>query len=264
MHDVSDRADGTFCWVGLASSDPGDASRFYTSLFGWRAEDISVGPMGTCTFLRHGEKNAAILYGQTREARLAHAPPHWTSFILTPDVNASLERARELGATVIRAPFDLIDIGRAAALRDPVGAIVSLWQHAPQGGAASDKRDESLAWNELATSDIERAKSFYADLFAWEYATSGAAGYTTIENRLGPVGGMREHREHEHGLPSDWLPYFVVESAEGTVRRAEQLGGVALSKATLDRSVVITDRQGAAFAVAEAAEVAKATRRPAR
>jgi hypothetical protein len=27
-----------FCWVGLATSDPGAAKAFYTSLFGWKAD----------------------------------------------------------------------------------------------------------------------------------------------------------------------------------------------------------------------------------
>jgi uncharacterized protein len=34
---------GTFCWVGLATSDPAAAEGFYTSLFGWEAEELSAG-----------------------------------------------------------------------------------------------------------------------------------------------------------------------------------------------------------------------------
>jgi catechol 2,3-dioxygenase-like lactoylglutathione lyase family enzyme len=43
---------GTFCWVGLATSDPARARAFYTSLFGWQAEDVSAGEAGTYTLLR--------------------------------------------------------------------------------------------------------------------------------------------------------------------------------------------------------------------
>jgi uncharacterized protein len=38
---------GTFCWVGLATSQPGGAKAFYTGLFGWRAEDFEMGAAGT-------------------------------------------------------------------------------------------------------------------------------------------------------------------------------------------------------------------------
>jgi predicted enzyme related to lactoylglutathione lyase len=34
---------GTFCWVGLATSNPAAARAFYTSLFGWDADVLSAG-----------------------------------------------------------------------------------------------------------------------------------------------------------------------------------------------------------------------------
>jgi uncharacterized protein len=70
---------GAFCWVGLATSDPGGAKAFYAGLFGWDAEDMEAGAAGTYTALRQGGKEVAILYLQQPEARAAGAPPHWTS-----------------------------------------------------------------------------------------------------------------------------------------------------------------------------------------
>ncbi len=43
---------GTFCWMGLATSDPVSAKGFYTSLFGWQAEDLEAAAAGTYTALR--------------------------------------------------------------------------------------------------------------------------------------------------------------------------------------------------------------------
>jgi hypothetical protein len=38
-------------------------------------------------------------------------------------------RAEQLGGgAVFRAPFDVLDAGRVAAIRDPTGAVVSLWR----------------------------------------------------------------------------------------------------------------------------------------
>jgi catechol 2,3-dioxygenase-like lactoylglutathione lyase family enzyme len=66
---------GTFCWVGLATSDPESAKAFYTSLFGWDAEDLSAGAAGTYTMLRRGGREVAILYRQQPEgARGWRAP----------------------------------------------------------------------------------------------------------------------------------------------------------------------------------------------
>jgi predicted enzyme related to lactoylglutathione lyase len=116
---------GTFCLVGLATSDPAAATGFYASLFGWDSEELSAGKY---TMLRRGGKEEAILYRQTPEARAAGAPPHWTSYISVEDADATAARAGKLGgAAVFREPFEVLDAGRVAAIRDPTGAIVSLW-----------------------------------------------------------------------------------------------------------------------------------------
>src|SRR5215204_3109697 len=84
-------APGTFCWVGLATSDPVAASSFYGSLFGWEGEDLAAGAAGSFTMLRLGGKDVAILYRQMPEARAAGAPPHWTLLHL------GRERGRDRG-----------------------------------------------------------------------------------------------------------------------------------------------------------------------
>jgi predicted enzyme related to lactoylglutathione lyase len=245
---------GTFCWVGLATSDSAGAQAFYTSLFGWQAEDPPAGAAGTFTLLRRGGRDVAILYRQTPEARAAGAPPHWTSYISVDDATASAARANELGgAAVFRAPFDVLDAGRVAAIRDPTGAMVSLWQPRSQIGATLVNDVGALCWNELATTDVQRAKSFFGELLGWEYETD-EGGYTTIMNAGSRNGGMREQTEPERGIPASWLPYFTVESAADAARRAEQAGGrglVPTIEVSIGRFVVLADPQGAAFAVFE-------------
>jgi uncharacterized protein len=245
---------GTFCWVGLATSDPAAAKAFYTSLFGWPAEDLPAGAAGTFTILRQGGKDVAILYGQMPEARAAGAPPHWTSYISVEDANATATRAGELGgAAVFREPFDVLDAGRVVAIRDPTGAIVSLWQPGSRIGATLVNDMGALCWNELVTTDVERAKSFFGELLGWEYETD-ESGYTMIRNAGSLNGGIREQTDQERGIEPNWLPYFTVESAEDAAHNAEQAGGRMLVPTTdisLGRIAVIADPQGAAFAVFE-------------
>ena len=245
---------GTFCWAGLATSDPASAKPFYTGLFGWHAEDMEAGSAGTYTTLRHGDQEVAILYLQQPEARAAGAPPHWTSYISVEDANATAARAGELGgAAVFREPFDVLDAGRVAAIRDPAGAIVSLWQPRSRIGATLVNDVGALCWNELATTDVERAKSFYGELLGWEYETDDS-GYASIRNAGRLNGGMREQTEQERGVPPNWLPYFTVESAAEAARRAAHAGGrtlVPTSEVHIGRFAVIADPHGAAFAVFE-------------
>ena len=178
---------GTFCWVGLATSDPAAAEQFYTGLFGWEAEQLSGGGAGRYTMLRRSAQDVAILYRQQPEARAAGAPPHWTSYISVVDADATAARAPELGgAAVFREPFDVLDAGRVAAISDPAGAVVSLWQPRSRIGATLVNDVGALCWNELATTDVERAKAFFGALLDWRYETD-ESGYTSIKNVLNDV-----------------------------------------------------------------------------
>jgi predicted enzyme related to lactoylglutathione lyase len=245
---------GTFCWVGLATSDVAAARAFYGSLFGWEVEDIDAGVAGVYTMLRYGGKEVAILYRQQPEARAAGAPPHWTSYISVEDADAAVARAQELGGgAVFRAPFDVLDAGRVAAIGDPTGAVVSLWQPRSRIGAEVVNATRALCWNELATSDVERSKSFFGQLLGWEYETD-ERGYVWVRNAGRLNGGMREWTEQERQAPPAWLPYFTVESADDAARQAAALGGRGLmptADSPRGRYAVIADPQGAAFAVFE-------------
>lgn len=245
---------GTFCWAGLATSDPAGAKAFYASLFGWQAEDLLAGAAGTFTMLRRGGKDVAILYRQTPEARAAGAAPHWTSYISVADADAAAARADELGgAAVFREPFDVLDAGRVAAIRDPTGAIVSLWQPRSRIGAELVDDVGAVCWNELATTDVERSRSFFGELLGWEYET-GDSGYTTIRNAGRRNGGMRQQTEQELNLEPSWRPWFTVQSADDAARDAEHAGGRALAptrETPFGRFGVVADPQGAAFAVLE-------------
>lgn len=223
---------GSFCWAGLATSDPAGARRFYADLFGWEAETLPA----SCTLLRSNGEDVAILYEQMPQARAAGDAPHWTCFVSVADADATAARAAELGgATVFGEPFDVPGAGRVAAIRDPTGAIVSLWQPAVRIGGAP-------CWNELATPDVERAMSFYGELLGWEYDTQ-AGGSSTIVSAGRPNGGIREQATHERGSPPHWIPYFAVDDVEAAARRATAAGGSRRA------AMRLADPQGAEFFV---------------
>jgi uncharacterized protein len=245
---------GTFCWVGLATSDVDAAKAFYGSLFGWEAKDLQAGDAGAYTTLRHGGEDVAILYRQQPQARAAGAPPHWTSYISVEDADATAARAEELGgAAVFRAPFDVLDAGRVAAIRDPTGAIVSLWQPRSRIGATLVNDRGALCWNELTTTDVELAMQFFRELLGWEYETDDS-GYVSVMNAGNLNAGMREHARHERRVAPAWLPYFTVESADVAAHGATRLGGRRIAPTTEGRSgrwAILADPQDAAFAVFE-------------
>jgi predicted enzyme related to lactoylglutathione lyase len=79
---------------------------------------------------------------------------------------------------------------------------------------------------ELNTSDLGKAKQFYAGLFDWEMkeVDVGPSGkYITIGVGDGTGGGMMKHPME--GAPSLWIPYVLVDDLAGATEKARKLGG---------------------------------------
>lgn len=247
---------GTFCWAGLATSDPAAATHFYSRLFGWEAEDLSAPGVGRFTLLRHTGKDAAILYRQTPEARAARVSPHWTPFISVADADEAAARAEDVGGGLVRPVFDVLDLGRVATLHDPAGAIVSLWQPGTKRGAESTSETGSIRWNELATNETEPVISFYGELLGWRYCIWD--DYITINVAGTSSGGIRRPLPSEDAKVPRWLPYFLVRSAEEAADAAQRAGARILVPprdttvpGMAGRFAVISDPLGADFAVYE-------------
>lgn len=157
-------------------------------------------------------------------------PAAWQVYVASDDVDATLSRARDAGGTVVMGPFDILDAGRMAVLRDPGGAFLGLWQGDRHTGAQVVGEPGSYAWAELYTPDIATARRFYGDVLGWESKESdmgeGQGAYTefTLAGRS-VAGGMEIGRDLPGDVPPHWLPYFAVADVDATVGRLGELGG---------------------------------------
>jgi uncharacterized protein len=115
---------GVFVWDELVTSDVDAAKAFYGEVFGWTANDSDMGGGFTYTVFKRGEDDAA---GAMPLGEIP-APPHWLPYLATDDVDATAARAGELGATILREPWDVQDIGRLAIVQDPAGAVFGLFK----------------------------------------------------------------------------------------------------------------------------------------
>jgi hypothetical protein len=62
----------------------------------------------------------------------AEVPPHWSVCFAVSDCDATVAKARELGATITQEPMDM-PIGRFAGIMDPQGAPFAVMQMTPSG-----------------------------------------------------------------------------------------------------------------------------------
>jgi predicted enzyme related to lactoylglutathione lyase len=246
-------APGTFSWVDLATTDAAAARSFYTALFGWETEDTDAGDGSVYTICQIGGDAVCALYEMSNEARGA-APPRWTSYVTVERVDDTVARARELGGALSSDAFDVLDAGRMAIVEDPLGAAVAVWQPRARIGAERVNDVGCLCMNELATSDVDAARSFYEPLFGWttERIDTGPDGpvMLALHNRGKLNGTLSEDRNG----PPQWRPYFTVESTEAACAKARDLGAQPLLEpiAIPDGSIAIAlDPQGALFALFE-------------
>ena len=114
----------------------------------------------------------------------------------------------------------------------------------------------SFAWVELAGSNQEQAKQFYAALFGWSHMDSPMGPgevYTLFQIGDGAAAGAFQIKPEEAAIPPHWHLYVGVESADASVARARQLGGNIIEGSfdvsTYGRMAVIGDPTGAVFSV---------------
>lgn len=113
-------APGALSWNELQSPDLDAATAFYGGVFGWGAEEAEQMPERYVTI-----KNGEAANGGMRNLNPG-MPPSWLVYFGAEDIDATLAKATELGATVLAGPID-IQIAKIAVVQDPQGAVFALY-----------------------------------------------------------------------------------------------------------------------------------------
>ncbi len=255
---MSDYPRGRFVWHDLMTSDPGAAQSFYTAIVGW-GTDVWEGGETPYTMWTNAETAVGGVMQLPEEAKAMGAPPHWMAYVATPDTDATVAKAKELGANVFVEPTDIPSVGRFAVLADPQGAVFAVFTAAEDvPGHDNPPGRGEFSWHELATSDYAAAFDFYAELFGWSKTDSmdmGEAGTYQMYGRGSfSLGGMFNKTAEMPGPPA-WLHYITVDDVNSAVEKVKELGGRVLNGpmevpgGSGDLVAQCMDPQGAAFAI---------------
>jgi predicted enzyme related to lactoylglutathione lyase len=185
-------------------------------------------------------------------------PTVWATYIAVADADATAERVRAAGGTVMVAPMEVMDLGRMAFCADPSGAAFGLWQPRAFRGADLVDAPNGLCWTEVLTRDAEAARAFYPAVFGWSPVTPSFPGsppdYTVWELDGTQVAGMMPmtDRLFPPGVPSHWSVCFAVADCDATVQQARRLGATVtqepMTMEPIGRFAALVDPQGASFA----------------
>lgn len=120
---------GEFCWNDLATPNLDAAKAFYSKLLGWEFTDTSMEYM-TYSMININNGKAFGGMWQIPTDKQNDMPPHWMSYILVEDLDATLQQAETLGATIKMPAMQAGDHGRFAIIADPTNAYVAFWESA--------------------------------------------------------------------------------------------------------------------------------------
>ncbi|MGH8930595.1 MAG: VOC family protein [Egibacteraceae bacterium] len=273
---------GVPCWVDTGQPDPEAAVRFYGGLFGWEFSDLMPpGSPGRYLVARlHGRDVAAV--GSLPDG--APPTPVWNTYIWVDSADATAEKVKDAGGSVLVDPFDVLDAGRMAVFAEPSGAVFCVWQANRHKGAQLVNEAGTWVFSELNTRDPEGSKAFYGAVFGWEANTVDLGSGETWMWRVPGYGetlaandpdlyrrqedfGAPEGFEDAIGwlmpmtaeqfpddVPAHWSITFGVDDTDAVANRATELGGTVLVSpfdAGVVRVAVLQDPQGATFTVSK-------------
>ena len=117
-----------FFWNELHTNDPAGALRFYEKVLGFTHKTMNTGPGGDYHILesRDGVGRGGVTHHLPKDV-----PPHWLPYVEVDDPDATIARAKKLGAKIPVAPEDIPGIGRFGVLEDPTGAVLAVMKAQP-------------------------------------------------------------------------------------------------------------------------------------
>jgi predicted enzyme related to lactoylglutathione lyase len=228
----------------LATQDSSAAKRFYADLFDWTIGEYPISDGEVYVIFRKGDRDAGAMFERK------DVPSSWQSYVAVSNVDAAVEKATSLGATIVAPAMDVFDAGRMAVLSDPQGASFALWQADKHVGLTVRDEANSLCWNELQANDVDTAKRFYVALFGWR--TKESNEYTEFHLGENAIGGLMQ-KQGPPDAPPFWLPYFAVDDCDAMTAKAGSLGATVhvppMDIPNVGRFSVLVDPTGAAFAM---------------
>ncbi len=252
--------EGNPIWFDLSTPDPDGAKAFYTGLFGWEWADVNMPSGSTYHMAIDGDANIA---GMNR-----HMDPNsvgvWNNHVFVNDAHATAARIEANGGSVLSAPHDAGGWGITARVATPEKAVFSLWQSLKGYGADIFAVPSAVCWIEYHTHDLDRAKSFYADVFGADFeeirmpAADGSdeefkLDMLSIDGQQMPCAFVQLQDE---SLPASWATYFMVEDVRASIDNAQDLGAelvadvIAVPPGSL---ATLTDPQGIRFSLWQSA-----------
>ncbi|HTX00822.1 MAG TPA: VOC family protein [Acidimicrobiales bacterium] len=248
MPEMTSYEHGVPSWVDIGTADLAAGLGFYSELFGWQHEDQGEETGHYTIASKNGKQVAAISNAQDP------GPPRWTTYVNVSGLDDVAAKVPAAGGTVAFGPTDVMTAGRMAIFSDPTGALIAAWQPGDHIGAQLVNEPGTFVWSELSSSDLEKSKAFYSEVFGWTWAGSEQYAEAQVSGRT-VAGAMPRPADVPAEVPDHWLVYFDSAALDTDTARAVQLGATVVVEPReipgAGRFSVVVDPQGALFGLYE-------------
>jgi predicted enzyme related to lactoylglutathione lyase len=115
--------DGSFCWNELFTEDPAKSVAFYKAIGGFEEEKMEMGPVTYHLLKSEGKPRGGVM-----KPMMPGVPQAWLPYVQVASADATHEKAKRLGATILVTPTDIPNVGRFSILADTQGATIGVLQ----------------------------------------------------------------------------------------------------------------------------------------
>ena len=230
-----------FIWADLSSYQPERIKPFYEAVFGWKynGEEYSIA---------HKENKEVVgLYQTPLKFQKIKMPSFWMSYIQVEDVLETVEKAKSLGGII-----ELVDIensiGKVALIRDTLGAGFTVYQGS-QLDSRTKSEENTLIFNELHISDMQKAIIFYQGLFNWNFKKANNSVEVFSDSFEEKIITIRQIDNTIKGKYEYWVCVFGVKNLQSTSNVILKNGGLIVSEE--ENRVLCSDGSEAFFYIQE-------------
>jgi hypothetical protein len=115
---------GSFCWNELYTENPEASVKFYQALGGFEVEAMEMPGMGKYHVLKKdGQSRAGVL-----KSPMPNVPQSWLPYVAVANCDATHDKAKKLGATILVPPTSVPTVGRFSVFTDSSGVALGILQ----------------------------------------------------------------------------------------------------------------------------------------
>ncbi len=223
----------------LSSYSPKTSISFYEEVFGWKYyHEYDY-------FTAYKENQEVVgLYETPDKFKQMRMPHFWMTYIQVNSVDKTVEQAQQLDG-IIEMTDTISGYGKVALIRDPQGAGFTVYEGDALRSTRTNNEANTLIWNELHVSDINRILPFYQGIFEWDIKDNGYGGVEVYNNQQDHITDILEIPNDYKGKYEYWISSFGVDDLQGTKSKILSLGGSVIIDEG-DR-ILVTDHSGEAF-----------------